>query len=60
MKKILLTFAAFCLIVSTTISCREKKSTGEKVEDAVEDVGDAIEDGAEEIEDAAEDATDNN
>jgi hypothetical protein len=60
MKKILLSFTVFCLIAATTISCREKKSTGEKIEDAVEETGDAIEDGAEEVKDAVDDATDDN
>ncbi|PKV50205.1 hypothetical protein ATE84_2257 [Aquimarina sp. MAR_2010_214] len=60
MKKVLLSFAAICIIAATTISCREKKTTGEKVEDAVEEVGDAVEDGAEEVKDAVEDATDDN
>ncbi|AXT53049.1 MULTISPECIES: hypothetical protein [unclassified Aquimarina] len=59
MKKIIISFAALCLIVAST-SCREKKSTGEKIEDAVEEVGDAVEDGAEEVKDAVEDVTDDN
>ncbi len=59
MKKIVISFATLCLIIAVT-SCREQKSTGEKVEDAVEEMGDAVEDGAEEIEDAVEDATDDN
>jgi|GEM_PF-928584 len=53
-----------------TTSCRETKSTEEKVEDTIEEVGDsmeegaeeveeAVEDGAEEIEETVEDATDN-
>jgi|TARA_R110002051_G_scaffold56554_1_gene105214 predicted small secreted protein len=43
---------------STLTSCREEKSTGEKIEDAIDDTGDAIEEGAEEVEDAVDDATD--
>lgn len=60
MKKILVSFAAFCLIVATATSCREKKTTGEKIEDAVEETGEAIEDGAEDVKDAVDDATDDN
>ncbi len=53
MKKITLVLATTLLLIATTIGCREKKSTGEKVEDAVEE-------SAEEVEDAVEDATDDN
>ncbi|MBQ4820564.1 hypothetical protein [Aquimarina sp. MMG016] len=60
MKKIIISFAAMCLIVATTLSCREKKTTGEKIEDAVEETVEAVEDGAEEVKDAVEDATDDN
>ncbi|MEY8021868.1 hypothetical protein AB8P51_13610 [Muriicola sp. SD30] len=38
-----------------TLSCRETKSTEEKVEDTIEEVGDSMEEGAEEVEDAIED-----
>ncbi|MHA7056931.1 hypothetical protein ACWGOQ_0006905 [Aquimarina sp. M1] len=60
MKKSIISFAAMCLIVATTLSCREKKTTGEKVEDAVEEVGDEVEEGAEDVKDAVDDATDDN
>ncbi|MFD2565115.1 hypothetical protein [Aquimarina rubra] len=60
MKKTIISIAAMCFIMATTLSCREKKTTGEKVEDAVEEVGDAVEDGAEDVKDAVEDATDDN
>ena len=49
----------FCLMtVGVALSCREEKSTGEKIEDGVEEVGDEVEEGAEEVEDAVEDAAD--
>ena len=56
MKK--LTYIFIVVLAMTAFnSCREK-TTGEKVEDAVEsaahDAGDAIEDAADEIEDAVE------
>ncbi|APQ18166.1 hypothetical protein [Maribacter hydrothermalis] len=55
----ILLFAFFTVTsFSTLTSCREEKSTGEKIEDAVDDTGDAIEEGAEEVEDAVDDATD--
>tara|TARA_R110002050_G_scaffold68101_4_gene147765 strand:- start:6464 stop:6628 length:165 start_codon:yes stop_codon:yes gene_type:complete len=51
----------FALItISFAASCREEKSTGEKIEEGIDDVGDGIEEGAEEVEDAVEDATDHN
>jgi len=49
---------AASFILSGT-SCREK-TTGEKIEDSVEDVGDGIEDAADDTEDAIEDAVDDN
>ncbi|MEB8328883.1 hypothetical protein OO009_05910 [Flavobacteriaceae bacterium KMM 6897] len=50
------------LLVSTLslTSCREEKTTGEKVKDGIEEVGDDIEEGAEEIGDEIDDATDDN
>lgn len=46
--------------LSTLSSCREDKTAGEKIEDAVEDTGDEIEEGVEEVEDEIDDATDDN
>jgi hypothetical protein len=46
--------------IGIAMSCREEKTTGEKIEDGIEEVGDGIEDGAEEVEDAVEDAADDN
>lgn len=45
--------------VSTLNSCREK-TTGEKVEDSMEEAGDDIEDAAEDAGDEIEDAVDDN
>ena len=47
------------MTISSIYGCREK-STGEKVEDKIEEVGDDIEEGVEEIEDEIDDATDDN
>lgn len=35
-------------------SCREKKTTEDKIENAIDDTGDAIEDAADEVEDAVD------
>ncbi len=59
MKKIFISVLSIVFLATITLSCREK-TTGEKVEDAVEDVGDAVEDGAEEVKDAVEDVADDN
>jgi predicted small secreted protein len=60
MKKSILLFM-FLLVTSLSFtSCREDKSTGEKIEDGIEEVGDGIEEGAEEVEDEIDDATDDN
>ena len=60
MKKVI--FALLFVFVSsfTLLSCRETKSTGEKVEDGIEEVADDIEEAAEEVEDEVEDAVDDN
>ncbi|HEA22078.1 hypothetical protein LCGC14_0949070 [marine sediment metagenome] len=54
-----MTLLALSFSVSTLTSCREK-TTGEKVEDSMEDAGDDIEDAAEDVGDEVEDAVDDN
>ena len=46
--------------MSIATSCREEKSTGEKVEDTMEEAGDEVEDEVDDAGDAKEDATDDN
>jgi gas vesicle protein len=61
--KRLLYIALFAFISTTSLSltsCREKKDTGDKVEDTVDDAGDEIEDAADDVGDEIEDATDDN
>jgi len=60
MRKSKYMFAIALFTISVTMSCREEKTTGEKIEDGVEEVGDGIEEGADEIGDAVEDVTDDN
>ncbi|SEL01122.1 hypothetical protein SAMN04488008_102617 [Maribacter orientalis] len=60
MRKSLFIFVFAFMTISFASSCREEKSTGEKIEEGIDDVGDGIEEGAEEVEDAVEDATDHN
>ena len=57
MKKLSYIFLALLSLslITTTTSCREEKSTGEKIEEAVDDTGDAIEDAADDVEDAVDD-----
>ena len=43
MKKFTYIFIALFSLSLLTTSCREQKSTGEKIEEAVDDTGDAIE-----------------
>ncbi|TCK69330.1 hypothetical protein DFQ05_0851 [Winogradskyella wandonensis] len=54
MKKLTYLFIALVSMSLLTSSCREQKTTEEKVEDAVDEAGDAIEDTAEDIEDAVD------
>ncbi|WBU90911.1 hypothetical protein [Cellulophaga omnivescoria] len=60
MKKIAY-FAVFAFALGTILtSCRDTKTTGEKIEDGVEEVGDGIEEGVEEVGDEIDDAVDDN
>ena len=59
MKKFKYLFIALFSLSLLTTSCREQKSTGEKIEEAVDDTGDAIEDAADDVSDEVEDAVDN-
>lgn len=54
MKKLTYLFIALFSLSLLTTSCREKKTTEEKIEDAVGEAGDAIEDAADEVEDAVD------
>lgn len=52
MKKLSYLFIALFSLSLLTTSCREQKSTGDKIEDAIDDAGDAMEDVADDVEDA--------
>ncbi|GGW63480.1 hypothetical protein DFQ11_102246 [Winogradskyella epiphytica] len=52
MKKLSYLFIALFSLSLLTTSCREQKSTGDKIEDAIDDAGDAVEDVADDVEDA--------
>ncbi len=54
MKKFTYLFIALFSLSLLTTSCREQKSTGEKIEEAVDDTGDAIEDAADDVSDEVE------
>ncbi|AYN68911.1 hypothetical protein D1013_16765 [Euzebyella marina] len=63
MRKSVYYFMTLCALVfslSAFNSCREEKSTGEKIEDTMDEVGDDIEEGAEDVQDEVEDAVDDN
>ncbi|WP_418603908.1 hypothetical protein [Hwangdonia sp.] len=58
MKKIILILA---LVFTTSIvftSCREKKTTNEKIEEAIDNIGDELEDASDDVKDAVEDVKD--
>jgi len=48
----------FTISISSFTSCRDEKTTSEKVEQAIDDAGDNIEEGVEEVKDEIDDATD--
>ncbi|NRD20082.1 hypothetical protein HNV08_08475 [Winogradskyella eckloniae] len=58
MKKLSYIVVVLFSISLIATSCREQKTTGEKIEDAVENTGDAIEDTADDISDDLEDSVD--
>ncbi|OMP30723.1 MULTISPECIES: hypothetical protein [Mangrovimonas] len=58
MKKVFLAIVLLFSLSATVTSCREKKSTSEKIEDAIDDAGDAIEDAADDVKDEVEDVLD--
>jgi len=60
MKKLMYAFLVMFITAITFTGCRETKSTGDKIEDGVEEVADDVEDAAEDVEDEVEDAVDDN
>ncbi|MDD7885429.1 hypothetical protein [Flavivirga sp. 57AJ16] len=54
MKKLAYTFVLLFAASIIFTGCRENKSTGEKVEDAVEETADDVEDAVEDVEDELE------
>ncbi|MFD2541523.1 hypothetical protein ACFSSB_04265 [Lacinutrix gracilariae] len=59
MKKIIIALVLMFSISTVFTSCREeKKTTGEKIEEAVDNTGDAIEDAADDVGDEVEDVKD--
>ena len=57
MKKLVYAFLLLFTMSIVFTGCREEKSTGEKIEDAVDDAGDAVKDAADDVGDAIDDAT---
>ena len=60
MRRVIYMFIFTLFTIGVAVSCREEKSTGEKIEDGVEEVGDGVEDAVDDAGDAIEDATDDN
>tara|TARA_Y100001968_G_scaffold269351_1_gene260127 strand:+ start:198 stop:416 length:219 start_codon:yes stop_codon:yes gene_type:complete len=54
MKKLFLCLFLVGSLATTFTSCREEKSTGDKIEDAADDVGDSMEDAADDVKDAVD------
>lgn len=59
MKKSLFMFLLTIVTLLAASSCREK-TTGEKIEDGIEETVDEVEDAAEDVGDEIEDAVDDN
>ncbi|MFB9057401.1 hypothetical protein ACFFU9_11685 [Mariniflexile ostreae] len=58
MKKLAYIFILLFSLGTILTGCRDTRTTGEKMEDGIEDVGDGIEDAADDAGDAIEDAVD--
>ncbi|MBU2951117.1 hypothetical protein KO493_10460 [Tamlana agarivorans] len=58
MRKILLALVLLFTVSTIFTGCRDEKSTGDKIEEAVEDTGDAIEDTADDVGDVVDDVVD--
>ena len=58
MKKFTYLFIALFSLSLITTSCREEKSTGDKIEEAVDETGKALKDAVDEVEEDLEDASD--
>lgn len=54
MKKVLYIFLLVCATSVMFTSCRDEKTTGEKVEGAIDNVGDGIEDAGDDVEDVVD------
>lgn len=52
MRKLALTFVFLFTLTTVFTSCRDQKTTGDKIEDAADDVGDAVDDVVDDIKDA--------
>lgn len=57
MKKVIIALVLLFSLSTVLTSCREQKTAGEKIEEAVEEVGDELGDAVEEVEDEIDDAT---
>lgn len=60
MKKVIYVLLFVFATSFTITSCRDTKSTGEKVEDGIEEVADDVEEAAEDVKDEVEDVVDDN
>ncbi|WP_194767524.1 hypothetical protein [Tamlana sp. I1] len=58
MRKIILGLALLFSVATVFTGCRDKKTAGEKIEEAVDDAGDAVEDAADDVGDAIDDLAD--
>lgn len=58
MRKVLFSLLFLFTMSTVLVGCREEKTTGEKIEESVDEVGEDLEEGVEEIEDEIDDATD--
>ncbi|WOD43315.1 hypothetical protein [Hwangdonia lutea] len=58
MKKIILILALVFTTSTVFTSCREKKTTDEKIEEAIDNIGDELENASDDVKDAVEDVKD--
>lgn len=58
MKKIILMLALLFTVSTVFVSCREKKSADEKIEEAINEIGDELDEASDDVKDAIEDVKD--
>ncbi len=58
MKKIIVMLALLFTVSTAFVSCREKKSADEQIEETIDEIGDELDEASDDVKDAVEDVKD--